>query len=110
MSSKLNFYIDGMVFGARNCVGVCEPSKADNEHPNKMPFVGTLLILDEPSNKPPHGSEGHRIYVSTETAKKRLKSIIGTGLNYAPDLEGHAVRRKVGVITGAWIDGKELKI
>jgi hypothetical protein len=79
-------------------------------HPNKMKFSGVLVRLDEPSDKPPSGSNGHKILVTTELAKARLNSIKGMGLNYAPSLDGHAQRRKVGVIQKAWIDGRNLHV
>jgi hypothetical protein len=84
--------------------------EADSQHPNKMKFRGILVVLDSPSQKPPNGAQGHRILVSTEVAQRRLKSLIGMGLNYAPDLDAHAQRRKVGVIDKAWIDGKDLRV
>lgn len=83
----------------------------DSEHPNQLPFTGTLLTLDQPSTKPPHGSRGHKILVSKAAAKRNLKSLIGMGVNYDPGhLEAHAPRHKVGVITGAWIDGNKVKV
>jgi hypothetical protein len=79
-------------------------------HPNASPFSGTLLLLDEPSNQPPHGADGHLIHVSTEVAEKTLKSLPGMAINYDSDLEGHNPQKKIGVITEAWIDGKEAKV
>lgn len=81
---------------------------AASKHPNEMVFKGVLVRLDEPSTKPPNGSDGHKIYVPTSVAKRRLKTLIGMGLNYSPDLKSHAQRRKVGAIKKAWIDGKDL--
>lgn len=81
-----------------------------SKHPNEMSFKGVLVRLDEPSTKPPNGSEGHRIYVPTAVAKRRLKTLIGMGLNYSPDLKSHAQRRKVGVIKKAWIEGQDLYV
>lgn len=83
-------------------------SAGSSSHPNKMKFSGVLVRLDEPSTKPPNGSHGHRIMVPAVVAKSRLDTLIGMGLNYSPDLEGHAHRRKVGVIEKAWIKGKDL--
>lgn len=77
-------------------------------HPNKMKFEGVLVRLDEPSDKPPGGAEGHRIMLPSTVAKKRIGTLIGMGLNYSPSLDGHAQRRKVGVIEDAGIDGKKL--
>jgi hypothetical protein len=80
----------------------------DAGHPNKMKFHGVLVRLDEPSTKPPNGSNGHRILVPSSVAKRVIKSLINMGLNYSPSLEAHAQKRKVGTITKAWIDGKDL--
>ncbi len=79
-------------------------------HPNKMLFDGILVILDSPSDKPPNGAEGHRIMVPSTVATKRLDTLIGMGVNYAPDLAGHKQTHKVGVIDKAWIDGKNLRV
>ncbi len=80
------------------------------KHPNEMPFEGTLLLTDVPSDKAPHGSNNHRIMVPTSVAASSLKSIEGMGLNYSIRLDGHDVRRKVGVIQAAWIEGNEVKV
>jgi hypothetical protein len=79
-------------------------------HPNKMKFSGVLTRVDEASTKPPNGSQGHRIFMSTDVAKKRIGTLIGMGLNYSATLDGHAQRRKVGVINKAWLDGKDLRV
>jgi hypothetical protein len=54
-------------------------------HPNKMPFRGLLVRLDEPSDEPPFGSKGHRILAPVDVARKRLSSIKGMGLNYSKE-------------------------
>lgn len=82
----------------------------EDENPNKMPFNGVLLLVDVPSTKPPHGSRGHRILVPKSVAKKRLSGLVGMGLNYEPSLQSHAPRRKVGVITEAWLDGDKVRV
>lgn len=79
-------------------------------HPNQMPVSGVVVLLDRPSDQAPHGSDGHRIMVPSQAARKSVKSLVGQGLNYESDLEGHAPRRKVGVITAAEIVGKEIRI
>jgi hypothetical protein len=48
-----------------------------SSHPNEMKFTGVLVRLDEASTKPPNGSDGHKIYVPTAVAKRRLSSLIG---------------------------------
>jgi hypothetical protein len=81
------------------------------KHPNKMPFRATLLICDEPSDKPPHGSQGHRILVTSEVAKSKLDGLPGMAVNYDPsDMDEHETRHKVGVITKSWMEGPEVKI
>lgn len=78
-------------------------------HPNKMPFKGVLLIVDAPSTKPPHGSRGHRIWVSKETAQKKLSGLIGMAVNYdSKDLDSHDTRHKVGIVDKAWIKGDQV--
>lgn len=99
-----------MRFGASGCTGVCAVGPEDKTHPNKTPFTGTLLILDEASNKPPHGAEGHRIFVPSAVAKKRLGTLINTGINYTRELDSHSPRHKVGVITGARISGNKVLV
>lgn len=79
------------------------------EHPNRMPFKGVLLRVDEPSDKPPHGSELHRIYVSHSTLDKKLPGLINMAVNYQPgDMASHATRHKVGVIEKAWRKGNDV--
>lgn len=85
--------------------------KDDSDNPNHMPFEGTLLLTDTASDKPPHGSEGHRIFVSSKAAKLALPGLIGQAVNYQPEgLNAHASRHKVGVITKAWLDGNKVKV
>lgn len=79
------------------------------KHPNKMPFKGVLLIVDAPSTKPPHGSRGHRIYVSKEAAHRKLSGLIGMAVNYdSKDLDSHDTRHKVGIVDKAWIKGNQV--
>jgi len=85
-------------------------SSLDRSHPNKMLFKGILLFLDQPSQQPPHGSEGHQIEVPKEAAEHALKSLVGMGINYKPDLEGHDPKKKIGVISKAWIEGNKVEV
>ncbi len=92
-------------------VQVGKDPKHDADHPNSLPFTGILLVLDRPSDQPPHGAEGHRILVTTEAVKRRLSTIVGMGLNYnGPGLDGHDVTKKIGTIQQAWIEGKAVKV
>jgi hypothetical protein len=104
----MQFRIGELEFKGLECGPFCD--MGTSAHVNAMPWEGTLLILDEPSTKPPNGAEGHLIFVPKKVAKQKLKTLIGMGINYATDLSGHQPRRKVGVITHAWIDGGKVKV
>lgn len=80
-----------------------------SEHPNAMKFTGVLTRVDEASDKAPHGANGHKIRIPKEVAQRRIKTLIGMGLNYRDDMADHAPRRKVGVITKAWLGGADGK-
>lgn len=83
--------------------------KDDSGHPNQLPFKGVLLLLDVASNKPPHGSRGHRIFVPKSVAAKHLDGLVGMAINYDPeDLDSHETRHKVGIITKAGIKGNQV--
>lgn len=105
---KLTLRFSSAIFGAAHIS--FSSIDDDDENPNRMPFTGTLLIVDAPSTKPPHGSRGHRILVPKAVAKKRLSGLVGMGLNYEPNLESHAPRRKVGVITEVWMSGDKVEV
>jgi hypothetical protein len=85
--------------------------KSNTDNPNHLPFTGVLLITDVASDKPPHGSEGHRIYVSSAAARRAIADLPGQAVNYQPEnLSAHASRHKVGVITKAWMEGNKVKV
>jgi hypothetical protein len=50
------------------------------------------------------------VVLTREAAQRALPSLIGMGLGYTPKLDGHDARRKIGVITGAEIVGRDLVI
>jgi len=72
-------------------------------HPNREPFRGVLTLVDIPSDRAPAGSRGHRVVLTRSAAERALPSLLGMGLDYAPTLDRHDARRKVGVITRAEI-------
>jgi hypothetical protein len=72
-------------------------------HPNRQPFRGILTLVDVPSDRPPSGARGHRVMLTAEAAEAALPSLLGMGLDYAPRMEGHDARMKVGIITAAEI-------
>jgi hypothetical protein len=72
-----------------------------DHHPNRTPFRGVLTLVDVPSDKPPAGARGHCVLLTREAAERALASLLGMGLDYAPALDRHDARRKVGLITEA---------
>ena len=81
-----------------------------DQHPNREGFRGVLTLVDVVSDKPPAGARGHRVVLTRDAAEAALASLLGMGLDYAPSLDRHDTRRKVGVITRAEIVGKELEL
>lgn len=79
-------------------------------HPNREPFRGVLTVLDLPSDKAPAGSRGHRVILTRSAAERALPSLLGMALDYAPSLDRHDARRKIGVITRAEIVGKTIEL
>jgi hypothetical protein len=82
----------------------------DDGHPNKMPFSGVMTRIDEPSDRPPEGSGGRLITISAEAAEKALQSLLGMAVDYKPEMDGHNPQAKIGLITGATIEGDAIVI
>jgi len=82
----------------------------DDDHPNKMPFSGVLVRLDEPSDAAPHGSGNRRIIVSAEAAEKGLSTLLGMSVDFTPSFDGHDAQAKIGLITSADIVGNAIEI
>ncbi|MGC2198127.1 MAG: hypothetical protein WA628_25880 [Terriglobales bacterium] len=79
-------------------------------HPNREPFRGILTLIDVASDRPPSGARGHRVVLTRAAAEAALPSLLGMALDYAPALDRHDVRRKVGVITRAELVGRNLEL
>ncbi len=79
-------------------------------HPNRVGFRGVLTVVDVASDKPPAGARGHRVMLTRRAAEAAIPSLLGMGLDYAPALDRHDVRRKVGVITRAEIVGRRIEV
>ena len=79
-------------------------------HPNKIPFRGVLTKVNEPSDKPPSGSRGHRVMIPKRVATRALPTLEGMAVDVSDNLEDHDDRNKIGVITGAEIQGNDLII
>jgi hypothetical protein len=75
------------------------------DHPNKMPFSGILVRLDEPSDGAPHGAMGCKILLPEAAAAAALPSLLGMAVNYqGAQLVGHDPQAKIGLITEATIE------
>ncbi len=70
-------------------------------HPNRAPFRGVLTFVDAPSDRAPSGAKGHRVLLTRAAAEQALPSLLGMALDYAPTLDRHDAKRKVGIITEA---------
>jgi len=79
-------------------------------HPNRVGFRGVLTVVDVASDRPPAGARGHRVLLTRRAAEAAIPSLLGMGLDYAPALDRHDVRRKVGVITRAEIIGRQVEV
>jgi hypothetical protein len=79
-------------------------------HPNREPFRGVLTLVDVISDSAPSGARGHRVVLTRAAAEAGLASLLGMGLDYAPSLDRHDTRRKIGVITRAEIMGRKLEL
>jgi hypothetical protein len=83
---------------------------SNSDHPNKMPFSGTLVRLDEPSDAAPGGAYGRKIIVTAAAARKALPTLLGMAVNFASSFDGHDNKAKIGVITSADIVGNAIVI
>ena len=79
-------------------------------HPNREAFSGVLTLVDVASDRAPAGARGHRVVLTRAAAEKALPSLLGMALDYAPTLDRHDTRRKVGIITQAEIVGRQLEL
>lgn len=79
-------------------------------HPNKHPFKGILTRIDQPSDRPPEGSKNRRVILTRAAAERALPTLLGMPVDLATDLAGHDVKRKIGTITAATIEGDAIHI
>ena len=87
----MNMELEAMAIAMPPCAG----------HPNRLPFEGVLTLVDCASDKPPSGARGHRVMLKSVAVDRALPSLLGMALDYAPGLDRHDARRKVGIITSA---------
>jgi hypothetical protein len=74
------------------------------EHPNRLAFRGVLTLVGVASQHSPSGARGHRVTLSYKATESALPSLLGMALDYSPEMDGHDVRRKIGVITEVEIE------
>jgi len=74
--------------------------EVDN-HPNRRNFRGVLTMADSPSDRSPSGARGHKVLLTAAATEQALPSLLGMAVDYAPGLDRHDARRKVGIITSA---------
>lgn len=79
-------------------------------HPNRVPFEGVLTTVNTPSDKAPAGSRGHRVLLTREAAERGIPSLLGMAIDYRPKWDGHDNRRKIGLLTEAYLAGQSLMV
>jgi hypothetical protein len=70
-------------------------------HPNRREFRGVLTMANSPSDRSPSGARGHKVMLTSQATERALPSLLGMAVDYAPELDRHDARRKVGIITAA---------
>jgi hypothetical protein len=81
-----------------------------DRHPNRVPFEGVLTTVNQPSDKSPSGARGHRVLLTREAAELAIPSLLGMAIDYRPTWDGHDNRRKIGLLTEAWLAGNNLMV
>lgn len=81
----------------------------NDEHPNKVPFTGILTRVDEPSDNA-LSKPGKRVILPKDVAEAALSSLLGMAIDFNEDLDKHDVKRKIGLITEATIEGNAIHI
>ncbi len=82
----------------------------EGRHPNRLGFKGVLTRVDEESDRAPTGTRGRRVMLTREAAQKALPTLMGMAIDYAPALDAHDAKRKIGVITRAEIEGRDVVV
>jgi hypothetical protein len=79
-------------------------------HPNRLEFKGVLTRVDEASDRAPSGTRGKRVVLTKQAAEQALPTLMGMAIDYAPNLDAHDAKRKIGVITSAEIHGNDVVV
>ncbi len=75
---------------------------------NRAPFQGVLTRLNEPSTRPPNGSDGHRVQIPSLVAQGALQSLVGMPINCSLTMRDHDKKFVVGSIDRGEIIGNDL--
>jgi hypothetical protein len=67
-----------------------------------------LAKIDQAFDSAPTGSGGKRFLLTKKAAEAALDSLLGITVEFTPDLDGHDPQAKIGVITGAEINGQDI--
>lgn len=96
-------------------------SDNNQKHCNKLPFKGTVMKLDTPSEGSPHNTCQivKPIMLSKKEAMKSANTMSFMGIDCvwaddgedtSDDMTGHDARFKIGVISSCYVEGSELKV
>lgn len=96
-------------------------SDNNQKHCNKLPFKGTVMKLDTPSEGSPYNAYHivKPIMLSKKEAMKSVNTMNFMGIDCvwadddedtSDDMTGHDVRFKIGVISSCYVEGSELKV
>ena len=96
-------------------------SDNNQKHCNKLPFKGTIMKLDTPSEGSPHNTCQivKPIMLSKKEAMKSANTMSFMGIDCvwaddgedtSDDMTGHDARFKIGVISSCYVEGSELKV
>lgn len=77
---------------------------------NRAPFQGILTRLNEPSTRPPNGSNGHRVLIPSHVAQSALQTLTGMPINCAMSLRDHDKKFVIGQIDRGEIQGNDLVV
>lgn len=90
----------------------------DIQHRGLVPFEGTCLFVDTPTDKPGHINDyelnqhvevPHFVF-KRSAVEAALPTLLGMAVCADEQLELHAIKNKIGVVTEVRLDGAELKI
>lgn len=94
----MNLQLEAMALSMPDVVG----------HPNRLPFRGVLTLVGVASQRSPSGAHGHRVKLTRRATEAAIPSLLGMALDYSPKMDGHDVRKKIGIITDAKVQAGDL--